>query len=144
VGELRVVLGTVLRTLLGVVSDDTEGGAEGIEPSLPTNQVCVVCGLGIFPDTLPIPLDQGPAGSENGSIYPKPYAFRNVPLIDPERDILPMGGLMVVAACDAGSGGSDTCCNGGVENTSIIPGFTADDAVATGRIEPVNEPADKE
>lgn len=89
-----------------------------------------------------MPLDQGPAGSENGSMYPKPYEFGKVPLIDPERDILPIGGL--IAVCDVGSGGRGTGGNGGVEKLSIKPPVTVNDPAVTGIIEPAKEPADNE
>lgn len=122
------------------LSDVDEGDNDETELSVPESQVGGVCADSL-PDNLPRPLGQDPAGSGKGSIYPKPYELGKLPFIEPERDILPIGGLIAFGAAE-GSGWSGIWCEGGVGNCSGIPPETA--GLLEGRCGPLMAPADKE
>lgn len=114
----------------------TEEDVEGTEPSLPANQAGGADEGTDFPGTLSTLLDHEPAGSLKLKVYEPGTA----PLIEPDRDILPMGGLIVGAVPAAVRG---CCCKAEAGNISPIPfatGAVADEGI-TG---PESEPADKE
>jgi hypothetical protein len=123
----------VLSTLLGT-SVAAEEDVEGTEASLPANQAGGADEGTDFVGTLSILLDQGP----DGSLKLKVYEPGTAPLIEPDRDILPMGGLIVVAVVAVGRD-----CNCCVENISPIP-FPTEVVGDMGMTEPDSEPADRE
>jgi hypothetical protein len=75
------------------ISVTTEEDAEGT--SLPVNQAGGADEGTDVPGTLSILLDHGPEGSLKLNVY----GPGTTPLIEPDRDILPMG-LIVVAVAD--------------------------------------------
>jgi len=71
----------------------TEGDVKGTEPSLPANQLGGADDGTDIPGTLSTLHDHGP----EASLKLKAYEPGTTPLIEPDRDILPIGGLIVVA-----------------------------------------------
>jgi hypothetical protein len=70
---------------------------EGAEPSLAANQAGGADDGTGCADILSTLLDQGP----EGSLKLKEYEPGPAPLIEPDRDILPIGGLIMVAVTAA-------------------------------------------